>query len=272
MSVAASHQVKVQGVATGRPLVLVHGFGCDQTMWHRLVPHLVADYQVISYDQAGAGAADPDLYDAARYSTLDGYAEDLVTLCAELELSDVVVVGHSVSAMIGVIAHLRVPTIITGLVLIGPSPRYVDDPPYVGGFSAEDIDDLLASLASNYLGWSEKMAPAIMGRPDEPAYGQELTASFCRTDPDIARRFAEVTFRSDTRELLPDVSCPTLVLQCSRDLIAPELVGRYVSQQIPRSRFVMLDATGHCPQLSAAEETAEAVLGFLADNRHQGYE
>jgi sigma-B regulation protein RsbQ len=268
MSRAERHHVSVEGRESGPTVLLLHGFGCDRSMWRRFVPFLAEHYRVVSYDQAGAGSADPSLYDVDRHSSLDGYAEDVVSLCEDLGLTDVVVVGHSVSAMIGMIAHLRAPTVVTALVMLCPSPRYIDDlPDYAGGFSEADIDELLASIDANYLGWAGVMAPVIMGRPDEPAFGQELTSSFCRTDPDVARRFAEVTFRSDTRALLPSVTCPTLVVQTRQDAIAGEAVGRYVAEAIPGSGFTLLEATGHCPQLSAPEETATAVLDFLADVR-----
>jgi sigma-B regulation protein RsbQ len=222
---------------------------------------------VISFDHVGAGGSDLASYDPVRYSTLDGYARDVIEICAELDLRDTVFVGHSVSAMIGVLADLAAPGLFDKLVLVGPSPRYIDDDPYVGGFAARDIEELLDSLDSNYLGWSSAMAPVIMGNPERPALGEELTASFCRTDPDIARRFARVTFLSDNRADLPRVSTPTLVLQCRDDSIAPVSVGQYVQQAIPDSSLVMLEATGHCPNLSAPEATVDAIAAFVRPPR-----
>ena len=244
-------------------MLFAHGFGCDQNMWRLLAPRFVADYRVVLFDHIGAGGSDLSAYDERRHSSLGGYAEDVVAICRGLELRDVIFVGHSVSAMIGVLAAASCPELFDKLVLVGPSPRYINEEGYVGGFGADDIEDLLASLDSNYLGWSAAMAPAIMGRPDRPELGEELTASFCRTDPELARRFARVTFLSDNRADLRRVQVPTLVLQCSQDVIAPVSVGEFVRDEMPSATLVLLDATGHCPNLSAPEETADAIEQFL---------
>ena len=244
-------------------MMLAHGFGCDQHMWRHVAPAFEGDHRVVLFDHVGAGGSDLTAFDPDRYATLDGYAADVLEICAELDLEDVVFVGHSVSAMIGVLAAVREPDRFAGLVLVGPSPRYVDADGYVGGFGRQDIEELLDSLDSNYLGWSRAMAPVIMGRPDRPELGEELTESFCRTDPEIARHFARVTFLSDNRSDLPRVTVPTLVLQCSHDVIAPRVVGEYVHHAIPGSRLVVLSATGHCPNLSAPEETVAAIRSFL---------
>ena len=246
-------------------MLFAHGFGCDQNMWRHLAPHFGDRFRTVLFDHVGAGGSDLSAYDPERYSTLDGYADDVLEICAELDLHDVVFVGHSVSAMVGVLAAVRQPERFSHLVLIGPSPRYIDDTDYVGGFRREDIDELLESLESNYLGWSRAMAPAIVGNPDRPELGAELTESFCRTDPEIQKRFARATFLSDNRADLERVTTPALVLQCSHDVIAPDEVGRYVHQQLPDSRFVQLEATGHCPNLSAPEETAAAIDAYLAE-------
>lgn len=248
-------------------VVLAHGFGCDQNMWRLAVPALEKRHRVVLFDYVGSGGSDLSAFSQERYSSLEGYALDVVEVCEELDLRGAVFVGHSVSAMVGVLAARRAPERIGALVMVAPSPRYIDDDGYRGGFAAQDIDELLESLESNYLGWSAAMAPAIMGNPDRPELGQELTNSFCATDPDIARVFARTTFLSDTRQDLKSVSVPTLVLECSQDLIAPREVGAYVHAAIPTSRLVTLDATGHCPQLSAPEATNEAILEFLADLR-----
>jgi sigma-B regulation protein RsbQ len=263
VDVVARHNVTVSGPADGQPIVFAHGFGCDQNMWRFVAPAFADRYRVVLFDHVGAGGSDLAAYDAERYSSLGGYADDVVALCRGLGLSDVVFVGHSVSAMIGVLAAARAPELFDRLVLVGPSPRYIDDEGYVGGFGPEDIDELLDSLESNYLGWSTAMAPVIMGNADRPELGEELTASFCRTDPAIARGFARVTFLSDNRADLARVAIPTLVLQCTDDVIAPRSVGAFVAQQMPNARLVMLDATGHCPNLSAPEATVEAIEGFL---------
>jgi sigma-B regulation protein RsbQ len=257
------NNVKVAGRADGRPMIFAHGFGCDQHMWRHVAPAFEADHRVILFDHVGAGASDASAFDPERYASLDGYADDVVDICRELELSDAVFVGHSVSAMIGVLAAARDPGRIGALVLVGPSPRYIDDEGYVGGFSRADIDELLDSLDSNFLGWSSTMAPVIMGNPDRPALGEELTESFCRTDPDIAARFARTTFLSDNREDLATVRVPTLVLQSREDAIAPPAVGEYVHREIPDSTLVVLEATGHCPNLSAPEETIDAIRAFV---------
>jgi sigma-B regulation protein RsbQ len=255
--------VRVGGSPDGRPMLLAHGFGCDQEMWRFVVPEFERDHRIVLFDHVGSGNSDLKAYDRAKYNSLRGYAADVVEICRELELSDVVFVGHSVSAMIGVLALQEAPDVFGALVMIGPSPRYVDDGDYVGGFSRTDIAGLLEALDANHLGWSAQMAPVIMGVPDQPELAEELTNSFCRTDPDITRHFARVTFLSDNRADLSGVGVPTLVLQCSDDVIAPEVVGRYVHETIAGSAFTRLAATGHCPHLSAPEETAAAIRAFL---------
>lgn len=254
----------VQSKGSGRPpLVFAHGFGCNQAMWRFVTPSFEADHQVVLYDLTGMGGSDTSAYDFDRHATLQGHASDLLEVCDDLGLSDVVFVGHSVSAMVGVLAAIQRPRLFSRLVLVGPSPRYIDDGPYVGGFKRADIEGLLETLDHNYLGWSSTMAPVIMGTPDRPELGQELTNSFCQTDPRIARHFAHVTFLSDNRADLPRVRVPTLVLQSSQDSIAPEAVGAYVHAKIPGSTFVQLRSTGHCPNLSAPAETVAAIQAFL---------
>jgi len=245
-------------------MLFAHGFGCDQHMWRHVAPQFESTHRVILFDHIGAGGSDWSAYDPERYTSLDAYADDVLEICRTLELDDVVFVGHSVSAMIGVLAALADPGRFSKLVLVSPSARYIDDGDYHGGFSDVDISELLDSLASNYLGWSSAMAPLIMGNADRPELGSELTESFCRADPAIARQFAEVTFRSDNRADLPDVVTPTLVLQCTDDAIAPVAVGEFVRDSIPDSSFVLLEATGHCPNLSAPAETARAISHFIA--------
>jgi sigma-B regulation protein RsbQ len=266
MDVLARNNVRVLGPPQPpdpRPLVFAHGFGCDQNMWRFVTPAFTDRHRVVLFDHTGAGASDLSAYDPERHAGLDGYAQDVLEILRALDLREVVFVGHSVSAMIGVLAANAEPERFSGLVLVGPSPRYIDDDGYTGGFAREDIEELLGSLESNYLGWSHAMAPVIMGRPDRPDLGEELTNSFCRTDPEIARRFARVTFLSDNRDDLERVGVPVLVLQSSVDAIAPPAVGAYVHERIPGSRLVMLDAVGHCPNLSAPEETIAAIEDFL---------
>ncbi|MCX5000290.1 alpha/beta fold hydrolase [Streptomyces longwoodensis] len=267
MDIARRNNVTVTGNPEGRTVVLAHGFGCDQNMWRLTVPALSDDYRVVLFDYVGSGRAEPSAFSEQRYASLDGYAQDVVEVCEALDLTDAVFVGHSVSAMIGVLAAAQVPERIGALVMVGPSPRYIDDEGYRGGFSAADIDELLDSLESNYLGWSAVMAPVIMGNPERPELGDELKNSFCATDPDMARVFARTTFLSDSRDDLKTVSVPTLVLECTQDVIAPREVGAFVHRSIPGSTLITLEATGHCPHLSAPEATNAAIRSFLADLR-----
>lgn len=263
MNVIARHQIRVSGVPDGQPIVFAHGFGCDQHMWRLVAPQFEDRFRVVTFDHIGAGGSDASAYDPVRHGTLQGYADDVLAILHELDLHDVILVGHSVSATIAVLAANAEPDRFARLVLVGPSPRYVDDDGYTGGFSEADIAELLESLDSNYLGWSRAMAPAIMGNADRPELGAELTESFCRTDPDLARRFARVTFLSDNRADLQKVSVPTLVLQCTQDVIAPVAVGEYVTDAVPDARMVLLDATGHCPHLSAPDATTAAIAAFV---------
>ena len=265
MSAVARNNVTEHGPAGAQPMVFAHGFGCDQSMWRFVWPAFRDAYRVILFDHVGYGGSDASAFDPRRYASIDGYAADLLAICDELDLRDVVFVGHSVSAMIGVLAAAARPERFARLVLVGPSPRYIDDDGYVGGFSEEDIEGLLELLDSNYLGWSSAMAPVVMGNPDRPELAEELTNSFCRTDPEIAASFARATFLGDNRGDLGRVRTPALVLQSSDDVIAPVPVGRYVHEHLPDSRFVLLDATGHCPNLSAPDETVAAIKTFLGE-------
>ena len=263
MTAAQRHNVHESGLPNGQPMVFAHGFGCDQHMWRFVAPRFDDDFRVILFDHIGAGGSDPAAYDAERHTSLAAYADDVLDICRELDLRDVVFVGHSVSAMIGVLAAAKEPDRFAKLVLVGPSPRYINDDSYIGGFTEDDIAGLLDSLESNYLGWSSAMAPVIMGNADRPELGEELTESFCRTDPEIARQFARVTFLSDNRADLAQVSTPSLVLQCTSDVIAPMAVGEYVTEALQESTLVLLDATGHCPNLSAPDQTARAIAAFV---------
>lgn len=262
MSVLKRHNIKMTGKGQ-QPMVFAHGFGCDQHMWRFVAPAFEDQYKIILFDYVGAGQSDLAAYDPAKYSTLNGYIEDVLEICQALDLTNVIFVGHSVSAMIGVLAAIKEPQRFEKLVLVGPSPCYINDGEYVGGFEREDIDELLESLDHNYLGWSSSMAPAIMANTDRPELGQELTNSFCRTHPEIAKQFARVTFLSDNRADLPKLKTTSLILQCSDDLIAPEAVGHYLHRTLANSRLVILKATGHCPNLSAPYETIAAMKTFV---------
>jgi len=261
-SMIERNNVHVRG-AGSRAMVFAHGFGCDQNMWRFVAPKFEGDFKVVLFDHVGAGGSDLSAYDPGKYSTLSGYADDVVAIGSELGLRDAIFVGHSVSAMIGVLATLKAPSMFGRLVLVGPSARYIDDVGYVGGFSEKQIAELLEFLEDNHMGWSAAMAPSIMGNPDRPELGEELTNSFCRTDPEIAKAFARVTFTSDNRADLAKVSVPTLILQCREDIIASTEVGEFVHNQIPRSKMVILDATGHCPNLSAPREVVAAIAAFV---------
>jgi sigma-B regulation protein RsbQ len=246
-----------------RAMMFAHGFGCDQNMWRYVAPAFEEDFTTVLFDYVGAGGTDLGAYDADKYASLDGYADDVVALARALDISDGVFVGHSVSAMIGLIAARRAPELFSALVLVGPSPCYIDDGDYVGGFSRDQIVELLEFLDSNHMGWSQAMAPVIMGNADRPELGEELTNSFCRTDPEIAKRFARTTFLSDNRTDLGVIDARVLILQCRDDVIAPVCVGEFVHRAIPGSQLVLLDATGHCPNLSAPDETIAAIKAFV---------
>jgi sigma-B regulation protein RsbQ len=262
LTTIARNNVKQSGSGE-RAMMFAHGFGCDQNMWRFIAPEFEDEYRIVLFDHVGSGGSDLAAYDRVKYASLQGYADDVVEIGRELGLQDAVFVGHSVSAMIGVLAAQQAPVMFESLVLVGPSPRYIDDGEYRGGFTAEQIDELLASLDDNHMGWSAAMAPAIMGNPDRPELGEELTNSFCRTDPEIAKQFAEVTFKSDNRDDLRRVTARTLVLQCREDIIAGEQVGEYVRDNIPNSKLALLDASGHCPNLSAPQQVVAAMRAFL---------
>ncbi|MCW2649464.1 MAG: sigma-B regulation protein RsbQ [Mycobacterium sp.] len=262
MDACTRNNVRVVGAEDGPTVLLAHGFGCDQNLWRLVTARLAPSFRVVLFDHVGAGASDPSAWDPVRYSSLEGYAEDVLDIVAELDLREVVFVGHSVAAIIGVLAVAADPSRFAKLILLTPSPRYVDDGDYRGGFTRSDVEELLDSLESNYLGWSRAMAPTIMGAPDRPELADELADSFCRTDPSRARVFARTTFLSDNRADLQRVSVPTLVIECAEDALAPREVGAYVHRHIDGSELVTLDATGHCPQLSVPQATAEAIAAF----------
>lgn len=266
--VLSRNNVKVFGSGT-QPMLFAHGFGCDQNMWRFITPAFDSDYRIVLFDYVGSGGSDLRAYDRTRYGTLGGYTEDLLDVCRALDLRDAIVVGHSVSGIVAVLAAKLEPERFAELILIGPSPRYLNDAPdYVGGFDRADIDGLLETMEKNYIGWANQLAPAIMGNPDRPELAGELTASFCSTDPVIARRFAEVTFLSDNRADLEDVTIPSLILQCSADVIAPLDVGEYVHRHLSLSTLRVMRATGHCPHMSHPEETIAAMKEYLSARAH----
>ena len=263
MSVQARNNVRVSGKGPAT-MFFAHGFGCDQNMWRRLEPAYARRYRTVLFDLVGSGASDLSAYDPVKYDSLKGYADDVLEIVKEFSVGPALFVGHSVSAMIGMLANLQDPSRFGAQLMIGPSPCYINDGDYIGGFTRKDIESLLETLESNYLGWSSTMAPAIMGAPEQPELGVELTNSFCRTDPAIARQFARVTFLSDNRADLPRLTTPTLIIQCNEDLIAPRSVGEYLHRQLPRSTLSVIANVGHCPHLSAPGACADAINAFLS--------
>lgn len=244
-------------------MMFSHGFGCDQHMWRYVAPAFESTHKTILFDHVGAGKSDLLSYVPEKYGDLDGYATDIVEIARELKLQDIIFVGHSVSALIGIIAAVKAPELFKSLVLVGPSPSYINDGDYTGGFTRAQIEELLESLDNNHLGWSISMAPVIVANPDRKELGDELANSFCRTDPTILKHFAETTFLSDKRHILTDLNVPTLIMQCSNDVIAPEVVGAYMHEHIKGSRLVQMEATGHCPNLSAPDETIAVIKDFI---------
>ncbi len=263
MSVLLRNNVRIVGDGSAT-MVFAHGFGCDQTMWRFLAPAFGERFRTVSFDLVGSGGSDISAYDRAKYGTLHGYVGDLLEILDECATGPVVFVGHSVSTMIGMLATIKAPERFAAQVMIGPSPCYINDGDYIGGFERADIDELLDTLESNYLGWSSSMAPVIMGVPDQPALREELTDSFCRNDPEIAKHFARVTFLSDHRADVPKSGVPALILQCSDDLIAPRAVGDYLHRHLPNSSLHVIENVGHCPHMSAPTESSRVIERFLA--------
>lgn len=262
MNALKRNNVTVKGKGK-KPILFAHGYGCDQNMWRYITPAFEGDYKIVLFDYVGFGKADTSGYTLARYASLQSYAVDILEICEELELEEVIFVGHSVSAMIGALASILDPDRFSKLVLIGPSPRYTNDEDYMGGFTQEDIEGLLESLDSDYLNWSNTMAPVIMGNFGKPELGKELAHRFCHSNEKVAKDFARITFLSDNRADLVNLKAETLILQCTEDFIAPLFVGEYMHQQLPNSKLVIMKATGHCPILSAPEETIAAIKDFL---------
>ncbi|GAA4470758.1 sigma factor SigB/phosphatase RsbP regulator RsbQ [Nibrella saemangeumensis] len=267
-TVIARNNVHVFGNGT-QPMLFAHGFGCDQNMWRYIAPSFQDTYKIILFDYVGSGKSDLSAYNADRYGNLNGYVQDVLDICEALDLRRVIFVGHSVSSMVGLLAAIKEPDLFERLIFVGPSPRYINDgADYFGGFERKDIEELLDTMEKNYIGWANFLAPVIMKNPDRPELGQELSDSFCSTDPLIARRFAEVTFFSDNRQDLAKVKVPSLIMQCSDDLIAPLEVGDYMHRYTPGSTLRVLQATGHCPHMSAPEETIDVINAWLEPSFH----
>jgi sigma-B regulation protein RsbQ len=260
------NNVKISGKGS-QTMLFAHGFGCDQNMWRFVAPAFEADYRIVLFDYVGAGKSDLAAYKFERYGDLQGYVRDVLEICDALELKDAIFVGHSVSSMIGVLAAIERPKLFDKLVLVVPSPCYINHPPdYVGGFERADIEGLLDMMDKNYLGWASFLAPVVMKNADHPELGRELEASFCSTDPKIARRFAEATFYSDNRTDLPNVKTPALIIQTTDDAIAPLTVGEFMQREMPDSVLRQLEASGHCPHMSHPRETIEIIKEYLAES------
>ena len=262
MSVRQRNNVTISGRGA-TTAVFLHGFGCDQAVWRFMMPAFEARYRILAFDLVGSGDSDLSAYDRTKYNTLQGYVDDLLEVIAEYAGGPVVFIGHSVSAIIGMLAAIQAPERFLAQVMLSPSPCYIDNPDYRGGFTRHDIDELLDTMDANYLGWSSNVAPIIMGAPDAPALTVELSNKFCRNDPDIARHFARVGFMADHRADLPRVRVPTLVVQASDDVLAPLEVGDYMHRHMPGSRLSVVRNIGHCPHMSAPEASTRAVLDFL---------
>lgn len=262
MDIIAKHALNVFGNGV-RPIVFAHGLGCDQTMWKSIVPAFEHDYKIVLFDLMGFGNSDHSHFSYENYQSLSEYAEDVIEIIQNTNTSPVTFVGHSVSAIIGILAAKRRPEIFDQLILIGPSPKYINDENYHGGFERKDISGLIEAMQANYFGWAKNLAPVIVGNPERPELAKMLEESFCRTNPDYALHFAKLTFWSDNRSDLKYVATPALVMQCSEDVIAPTSVGQYVATQMPNATFVQLAATGHCPHISHPEEVIAEIKKYV---------
>jgi sigma-B regulation protein RsbQ len=268
MDILQRNNVRVSGKGS-QAIVFAHGYGCDQAMWRKVSPSFEDNFKVILFDYVGAGQSDLDAYDPDRYSSLSGYAQDIIEICEALDLSKVILVGHSVSSMICLLAASKIPQRIAQLIMVCPSPRYLNDPPdYIGGFEAADIEGLLDMISHNQPGWANYLAGVVAKNPDQPALAQELEASFCAMDPPIAKRFAEATFLADNRADLKNLDKPCLLLQCQHDSVAPLEVGEYLSKHLSQSTLVQMKATGHCPHMSHPKETIELITQFLENTNY----
>ena len=257
------NNVRVHGNDSVPTMVFAHGFGCDQNMWRSIAPAFAGAYRIVLFDYVGCGKSDPAAFSRVRYNTLDGYAQDLLDVCDALDLQQAVLVAHSVSSSIGVLASIRQPSRFSKLIMIAPSPRFINDPPYVGGLERNDVEGLLSLMDHNYIGWASHLAPLVMANAERPELAGELEQSFCSTDPVCAKTFARATFFADNRADLPRVSVPSLILQVSDDAIAPVAVGRYMHEHMPGSTLTIIEATGHCPHMSHPDLTIRAMQDFL---------
>ncbi|GAB2776368.1 sigma-B regulation protein RsbQ [Hymenobacter luteus] len=262
VNVLKRNNVRVIGQGA-QTLLFVNGFGCDQSIWRYILPAFSAQYQLVLFDHVGAGLSDTTAYDPKKYASLEGYAQDVLDICHQLQLEQTILVGHSVGAMIGVLAAIQEPEAFERLLLLCPSPCYLNEEGYHGGFERQDIEDMLAFMEKDYVGWADSFVPFIMGNPDRPSLTVEMTHSFCQNDPAIARQFARVTFLSDNRPDVARLRVPCLLVQCAQDFVAPQEVGEYLRATIPDSTLVTLPVSGHCPHVSAPTETLDAMEHFM---------
>lgn len=264
LDIVLRNNVRIFGKGA-QAMIFAHGFGCDQNMWRFITPAFEDNYQIILFDYVGSGKSDILAYSAERYGKLNGYAQDILDICEVLDLRNAIFIGHSVSSIIGMLAAIQQPKLISRLIFVGPSPYYINEPPdYIGGLERADIEGLLNMMEKNYIGWAHFLAPAIMQNAERPELASELEQSFCSTDPVIARQFAEVTFFSDNRSDLAKVQTPSLIMQCSEDIIAPLEVGNYIHKHLPESVLRIMKATGHCPHLSHPDETIQVIKEYLS--------
>ncbi|MGZ5245603.1 MAG: alpha/beta fold hydrolase [Flavitalea sp.] len=258
----STFNINISGNGSGF-MLFAHGFGCDQNMWRFLVPDFEKEFKIGLFDLMGCGKSDVSRYRPDRYNSLEGHTDDLIQICDALGLKNITLVAHSVSAMIGAMACIRRPDLFDQIIMVCPSPCYLDDEGYKGGFTKNDIENLLEQMENNYLGWATSMAPVIMNNSGELVFEEELSASFCRNNPEIAKQFARVTFLSDNRKDISNIITRTLIIQCSEDIVAPPEVGQYMCKRIPDNELVVLDVIGHCPHLSAPSETSRVMRSFL---------
>jgi sigma-B regulation protein RsbQ len=266
-TVFTRNNVNISGPREGPTIVFAHGFGCDQNMWRFITPAYEETHRIVLFDYVGCGKSDAGAFNPSRYASLDGYARDLLDVCEAADVHDALFVGHSVSGMIGLLASVKQPARFSRLAMIAPSPRYINDPPYVGGFERGDLEELLSLMDHNYIGWATYLAPVVMGNAERPELTDELQESFCSTDPVAAKAFARATFFADNRADLPKAPVPSLIVQVRDDAIAPMAVGDYMHAHMPRSDITVIDATGHCPHMSHPDLTLAAMHGFVAQGR-----
>ncbi len=262
-NLSATFNVRITGRGS-QPIVFAHGLGCDQNMWRFVAPLFEEKFKVVLFDYIGSGKSDVLQYSKEKYNSLHGYAEDVIAICNSLRLQDVIFVGHSVSCMIGLLASISQPHLFSRIIMVAPSPFYMNDSGYKGGFEKNEIEQLLAIMEKNLVDWANLYTPKIMGNEGSPELSNELKESFCTTDPAITHQFSTVTFYSDNRKDLSKLTLPCLILQCREDILAPLEVGEYMHTHTPGSTLRILNATGHCPHLSAPEETVRVIKEYLS--------